>query len=75
MDQTCQFCRTPLERGYVELQSSFFSFLAYGLSYLILTFSATETFEIDALRPAERVEGFLCPQCAAVVVTNQPWRP
>lgn len=64
-----------LESGYLELKSSFLSFLAYGWSYLILKFSANGPFELDILKPTERAVTWLCPACSAAVITNEPWIP
>jgi hypothetical protein len=69
----CPFCRTVLERGYLELKSSLLSFLGYGWSYLILTFTGNDGYELEIVKPTERTVTFLCPSCSAAVITNEPW--
>lgn len=71
----CAFCGTELETGFLELRSSFLSFLSHGWSYLVLTFFGSETFEVDLVKPTERVVTRVCPSCSNIVITNEPWLP
>ena len=73
MVNACPFCGAALQRGYVGLQSGCLSSGLFGWSELILTFTASDTYEYDVLEAGDRRVAYGCPQCHAVVATTEPW--
>lgn len=71
----CPGCTKDLESGYAELKEKLSDTLTYGLSHLVLTFSGPDAFELDVLKPAERLRAAFCGNCGVIVIAQEPWIP
>jgi len=71
----CPECESPMASGFAELHSSWADALFYRAAPVALTFAASESFDYELLKPAQRSIAFACEQCGTMVLTTQPWLP